>query len=141
MKILFTPLEVQRLTGLSYRQLQYWDRSGFLAPSARTGGNYRRYTFDDLILLELVKVLKDHHFSIQRLRDLFGKIRSMLPHIDPEQGRLTVFLDGERVMVFTGEMILDSHLDSTVVRFSVRELRDKIADLFPTEVRRQSAAG
>ncbi len=144
MKKLFTPLDVQRVTGLSYRQLQYWDRSGFIAPSVRTGGNYRRYTFDDLVLLELVKILKDHHFSIQQLRETFGKIRGMLPHVDSETGDMTLVMEGTRVMVFTGSTLLDAHLDQKTIRFSVRQLRAKVNEQFPPlpmRVARQSAAG
>ncbi len=138
MKKLFTPLDVQRVTGLSYRQLQYWDRSGFFSPSVRTGGNYRRYTFDDLVLLELVKTLKDNHFSIQRLRDMFGRIRAMLPHVDRDAGDMTVVMEGDRLMVFTGDTLLDAHLDSKTIRFSVRALREKLDYLFPSEPARLS---
>jgi DNA-binding transcriptional MerR regulator len=143
MKTLFTPLDVQKVTGLSYRQLQYWDRSGFISPSVRTGGNYRRYTFDDLVLLELIKILKDHHFSVQKLRDLFAKIRAMMPHVDAETGSLSLFMEGDRIMVFTGDTVFESHLDKRTIRFSVKELRNKVNQVFPpaaAKTARQSAA-
>ncbi len=138
MKSIFTPLDVQKVTGLSYRQLQYWDRSGFISPSVRTGGNYRRYTFADLVRLELVKQLRDRKFSVQKLRELFQRVRHLIPDVDSAHGSLTLFLDGDRILAFTGDTILDAHLDSRTIRFSVDDLRRKVLAIFPPESSRTS---
>ena len=64
-KNFFTPKDVMAVTGLSYRQLQYWDKTGFVKPSYRKQGRYRLYTFSDLIQLKLVGKLRSNRVSIQ----------------------------------------------------------------------------
>ena len=53
---------------ISYRQIQYWDKTSFIKPSYRRRGKYRLYTFADLIQLRLAKMLRETNFSIQKLR-------------------------------------------------------------------------
>jgi hypothetical protein len=50
----FSTAEVARLTGLSARQLDHWDRQGFLRPSLQQAAGYgstRRYSFADVVRL------------------------------------------------------------------------------------------
>lgn len=64
----YLPHEVCSLTGLSYRQLQYWDTSGFLSPC---GSSRRRlYLAEDLAAIILVLNARQIGISIQRLRAL-----------------------------------------------------------------------
>lgn len=68
----FTTKEVQRLTGLSARRLQYWDETAFIRPSvaARQGrGSPRLYGFQDLVQLRIAGRLRDQ-LSLQALRRL-----------------------------------------------------------------------
>jgi len=65
MKTFFTPKEVAKIVGLSYRQIQYWDKTNFIKPSYRRRGKYRLYTFQDLIQMKLAKTLRGHEYSIQ----------------------------------------------------------------------------
>lgn len=65
--------EVMNLTGLSYRQLDYWSRTGYLTPSlmeANGSGTRRRYSENDLRTAQLTKTLLDAGLSLQRLRGL-----------------------------------------------------------------------
>lgn len=54
--------QVAARTGLTKRTLRYYEELGLLAPPARTEGNYRLYTRDDV----------DHLRRIKRMRDLLG---------------------------------------------------------------------
>jgi uncharacterized protein (DUF433 family) len=68
----FTAREVQRLTGLSSRRLQYWDETDFIRPSvaARQGRGWPRlYSFRDLVQLRVAGQLRDQ-LSLQALRRL-----------------------------------------------------------------------
>lgn len=68
----FTTREVERLTGLSPRRLQYWDETNFIRPSvaARQGrGAPRLYSFRDLVQLKVAAMLRDG-LSLQALRRL-----------------------------------------------------------------------
>jgi len=67
----YTTTEVARLAGVSYRQLDYWDRSGVLRPSVRSAkgsGTARRYSDDDLVRCRVIAELLRYGFSLQRVR-------------------------------------------------------------------------
>jgi DNA-binding transcriptional MerR regulator len=68
----FTAAEVQRLTALSARRLQYWDETDFIRPSvaSRLGRGWPRlYSFQDLVQLRVAGQLRDQ-LSLQALRRL-----------------------------------------------------------------------
>ena len=68
----FTAREVQRLTGLTPKKIQYWDETSFISPSvaSRKGrGSPRLYSFRDLIQLKVAAQLRDS-LSLQALRRL-----------------------------------------------------------------------
>jgi DNA-binding transcriptional MerR regulator len=71
-QLAFTANEVQRLTGLSARRLQYWDETEFIRPTlaARQGRGWPRlYSFQDLVQLRVAAQLRDQ-LSLQALRRL-----------------------------------------------------------------------
>ena len=58
-------------TGMTKRTLRYYEEVGLLPPTDRTEGNYRRYTAEDLQLLERIKELRDLlGFSLTEIRSL-----------------------------------------------------------------------
>jgi DNA-binding transcriptional MerR regulator len=59
------------LVGITYRQLDYWARTGLLRPSiadARGSGTQRRYSYTDVLELKVIKRLLDAGISLQRAR-------------------------------------------------------------------------
>jgi uncharacterized protein (DUF433 family) len=69
----FSAEHVARITGLTPRQLIYWDGIGFFRPSlAQIGGAtkpIRVYSFHDVVGLRVISVLlREHKISVQRLR-------------------------------------------------------------------------
>ncbi|HET7659598.1 MAG TPA: MerR family transcriptional regulator [Oryzihumus sp.] len=57
--------------GITYRQLDYWARTGLVEPSVRpaTGsGTQRLYSFRDILVLKVVKRLLDTGVSLQQIR-------------------------------------------------------------------------
>ncbi|MFC6598922.1 MerR family transcriptional regulator [Kitasatospora paranensis] len=57
--------------GITYRQLDYWARTGLLEPSVRTAypaGAQRLYAFRDILFLKVVKRLLDAGVSLQNIR-------------------------------------------------------------------------
>ncbi len=57
--------------GISYRQLDYWDRTQLVVPSIQTAtgsGSQRLYSFRDILVLKLVKRLLDTGVSLQQIR-------------------------------------------------------------------------
>ncbi len=64
--------------GISYRQLDYWARTGLVTPSMRqaTGsGTIRLYSFQDVLELKIVKRLLDTGVSLQNIRSAIEHLR------------------------------------------------------------------
>lgn len=63
--------QVCALVGITYRQLDYWARTGLLRPSiadARGSGTQRLYSYHDVLELKVIKQLLDADISLQRAR-------------------------------------------------------------------------
>ena len=131
MKSFFTPKEVAKLIGISYRQIQYWDKTSFIKPSYRRRGKYRLYTFSDLIQLKLAKILRETNFSIQRLRKTIKSLKSLLPQVSHPLVELTFLIEGDRILVFNGVVLMNSKSGQNYIRFDVKSLRDEIDQTFP----------
>lgn len=62
----FTSQEIIRLTGISARQLQWWDERGIVVPARQ--GHRRVYSFQDLTEVAVICELRRKGFSLQRMR-------------------------------------------------------------------------
>jgi len=65
--------------GITYRQLDYWARTGLVEPSIRSAsgsGSQRLYSFRDIIALKVVKRLLDTGVSLQNIRIAVGYLRA-----------------------------------------------------------------
>jgi DNA-binding transcriptional MerR regulator len=64
--------------GISYRQLDYWARTGLVEPSVRPAhgsGTQRLYSFRDILMLKVVKRLLDTGVSLQNIRAAVSTLR------------------------------------------------------------------
>ena len=66
MQTAFTSLEVVTLTGITPRQLQWWDERGIVRPVRE--GHRRLYSFDDVAEIAVICELRRRGFSLQRMR-------------------------------------------------------------------------
>jgi DNA-binding transcriptional MerR regulator len=60
-----------RAAGITYRQLDYWARTGLVQPTVRPAGGsgtQRLYSFRDVLVLKVVKRLLDTGVSLQQIR-------------------------------------------------------------------------
>ena len=62
----FTSNDVMALTGLSARQLQWWDERGLVVPLKQ--GHRRLYSLDDVAEVAVICDLRRRGFSLQRVR-------------------------------------------------------------------------
>ncbi|RLB50219.1 MAG: MerR family transcriptional regulator [Deltaproteobacteria bacterium] len=122
---LYSMDEVARVFGLKVGRLRYWDRSGFIKPSGRSGRR-RFYTFLDLIGLRVAKGLLDGGMTLQQVRKSVDALKTNLPKVVRPLSELRVTTDGTTVVVqgengtfepTTGQMVLD---------FEVSALRDDV---------------
>jgi DNA-binding transcriptional MerR regulator len=104
----FSTAEVARLTGLTARQLDHWDRQGFARPSVEKANGYgssRRYSFADVVRLRVAARLRSSGVGLARIR----RCAEALARLDP-----TADLGGARLMV-VGSTVLWARSDREVV--------------------------
>jgi DNA-binding transcriptional MerR regulator len=78
----FSTAQTARLSGLSPRQLDYWDRQGFVRPSlvrASGYGSARRYSFEDLVRLRVAAKLRAAGFGLTKIRQCVRTLRRLDP--------------------------------------------------------------
>jgi DNA-binding transcriptional MerR regulator len=67
-----------KAVGITYRQLDYWARTGLVEPTVRTAGGsgtQRLYGFRDILVLKVVKRLLDTGVSLQQIRAAITHLR------------------------------------------------------------------
>jgi DNA-binding transcriptional MerR regulator len=83
--------------GITYRQLDYWARTGLVEPSIRSAqgsGSQRLYGFRDILVLKVVKRLLDTGVSLQNIRTAVGHLRQR--GVD-DLAQITLMSDGASV--------------------------------------------
>ncbi len=87
--------------GITYRQLDYWARTGLVEPSVRPAsgsGSQRLYGFRDILALKIVKRLLDTGISLQQIRTAVGYLRE---HGASDLAQVTLMSDGVTVYACT----------------------------------------
>jgi DNA-binding transcriptional MerR regulator len=107
----YSSREVAAQTGLTARQLQWWDRSALFAASVPThrtpagGFTERRYTPIELLELMVLADLRRRGFSVSRLRDLLAALRTRfkvrLFDAIEDGSDVTLFVDGADIYART----------------------------------------
>jgi DNA-binding transcriptional MerR regulator len=83
--------------GITYRQLDYWARTGLVEPSVREAsgsGTQRLYSFRDILVLKIVKKLLDAGISLQNIRTAISTLRDRGVE---DLGQITLMSDGTTV--------------------------------------------
>ena len=83
--------------GITYRQLDYWARTGLVEPSVRAAhgsGSQRLYSFRDICVLKVVKRLLDTGISLQQIRTAVQHLRT---RGTDDLTRVTLMSDGVSV--------------------------------------------
>ena len=86
-----------RAAGITYRQLDYWARTGLVEPSVRSAtgsGTQRLYGFRDILVLKVVKRLLDTGVSLQQIRIAISVLRER--GVD-DLAQITLMSDGASV--------------------------------------------
>ena len=92
-----------KVAGITYRQLDYWARTGLVEPSVRTArgsGSQRLYSFRDILMLKVVKRLLDTGVSLQQIRISVATLGQM--GVDA-LSEVTLMSDGARVYACRSE--------------------------------------
>lgn len=90
-----------RAAGITYRQLDYWARTGLVEPTVRGAagsGTQRLYGFRDILVLKLVKRLLDTGISLQQIRTAITQLRDSGVN---DLAQTTLMSDGASVYMCT----------------------------------------
>ncbi len=119
----FNSKTVCKITGLSIRQIDYWDKTHFIKPSVSEASGYgsvRLYSFNDLIQLRVARTLLDKGVSLQKIRKAIIYLKKHMPEIKKPLLEITFLTDGETIFVLTrnDKKIIDT-LKSGQLVFSI----------------------
>jgi DNA-binding transcriptional MerR regulator len=124
--------------GITYRQLDYWARTGLVVPSVRSAagsGTQRLYSFKDILVLKVVKRLLDTGVSQQNIRIAVEHLRARGVR---DLARITLLSDGTTVYECTSaEEVVDllaggQGVFGIAVSGALKELHGSLATL-PSE--------
>ncbi len=101
--------EVSKITGVSLRQLQWWDEQGVVSPIQR--GHRRMYQLHEVIEVSLITELRAKGISLQKIRKVLGFLKNELggEFIEAVQG------DGEVHLLTDGENLYLESNHRTIV--------------------------
>jgi DNA-binding transcriptional MerR regulator len=144
----FTSAQVVRLTGITPRQLQWWDERGIVVPKRE--GRRRLYSADDITEIAVICALRRKGFPLQR-------VRSIMKFLQRELGRRLseavsngsdyhLLTDGKRVYLENSQREVVDILKNSrqpllgvCLSDAVREVRAEIFNRRPAQ--KQSARG
>jgi DNA-binding transcriptional MerR regulator len=138
-----------KIVGITYRQLDYWTRTGLVIPSvqdAQGSGTQRLYSFNDLLQLKVIKSLTDAGASLQKVRQAIDYVRtnladdwSMVTIVADEGGVYACTSDTEVVdLLRSGQGVLGAVVAVGKVR---DQLQGTLRELRPVQQRATYAPG
>lgn len=107
----FSARIAKRLAGITYRQLDHWDKTRLVGSSLRQAGgkgSRRVYSFQDVVALRVVAGLRRAGLSLQAIRRAVAYLKR---HADKPLSTLHLVADGKRLLVFTDDP--GRHIDAT----------------------------
>jgi predicted RNase H-like HicB family nuclease/DNA-binding transcriptional MerR regulator len=141
----FSAEVTRKVVGITYRQLDYWDKTGLIRPSiqkARGRGSRRVYAFEDLVELRVVARLLSIGVTLTAVRKAVSYLRTHFAKVSRPLSGLMLVVSGKSVLVKLSneKTFLDATRDGQVVigvavAPIVNDLAAKVSDLrAPREV-------
>lgn len=112
MSEVFSSQDVTRITGVSLRQLQWWDEQGVVSPAQR--GHKRLYKIHEVIEVAVINELRSKGVSLQ-------KIRQVMKFLHRRMGRSLLDSSGNG---------RDVHLLTDGKKFFLEDNHERIIDIF-----------
>ncbi len=125
---LYSSGQVVRLTGITGRQLQYWDDIGFFSPSNKSSRR-RMYSFTDLIQLTVISMLLNKGATLKRIKGGMEKMQEILPAVTVPFLELEIDTDGESIFVHHKDTWLEAHTGQYMISFKVEDIFQDIRKL------------
>jgi DNA-binding transcriptional MerR regulator len=136
----FRGAQVCSVVGITYRQLDYWARTGLLRPSitdATGSGSQRRYSYGDVLELKVIKRLLDAGLKLQQARQAVECLRGDL---GADLGSSQLVLAGTRsVLAHSNGEVVDLLAGGQGV-FNILPLSSVVSELEASIVELRAAA-
>ena len=103
----FSGQQAAKVVGISYRQLDYWARTDLIRPSlsdATGSGSRRRYSYQDLLELRVIKTLLDAGIRLESVREVFDYLRE---HVSTDIAAAHLVISGQSVVLAQGDELVD----------------------------------
>ena len=71
---LMTVKEISNLTGISVRELHYYDEIGLFTPTQRSEAGYRLYDDEDLKILLQILFFREFDIPLKKIKDTMSKV-------------------------------------------------------------------
>ena len=103
----YSGTQAAKVVGITYRQLDYWARTDLIRPSltdASGSGSRRRYSYNDLLELRVIKTLLDAGIKLESVRDVFEYLRT---HVGGDIAAAHLVISGSSVVLAEGDELID----------------------------------
>jgi len=103
----FSGTRTASIVGISYRQLDYWTRTGLVRPSltdAAGSGTRRQYSYRDLLELRVIKNLLDAGIRLEAVREVFSYLRE---HVTSDIASAHIVISGSSVQLCDENGLID----------------------------------
>jgi tetratricopeptide (TPR) repeat protein len=117
--------DVAKLFGLTASRLRYWEKSAFIARSARVGDKLF-YSFEDLISIRAAKELLDEGIALQSVRRNIEALRASLPRVARPLSALRIVAAGGSLLVRDDHGAYEPATGQLQLDFEVSALRDDV---------------
>jgi DNA-binding transcriptional MerR regulator len=141
----FSGKRTAELVGITYRQLDYWARTDLVRPSltdAQGSGSRRKYAYQDLLELKVIKTLLDAGIRLELVREVFSYLQD---NLGTDVASANLVISGSSPLLVSGEEIIDlikqgqGVLNVLPLAGVKQELDDAIVELFPASMPVQTA--
>lgn len=139
----YTSKQVIKVIGITYRQLDHWDKVDFISPTARQAqgsGSRRLYSYADLLRFKVAKSLLDSGADFSAVVDTFEFIEGLgdniltaniiidgdqVRYVRSDQEILDVVHQGQGVLNFVGVSQMQEQLNAEIVQLFSGEGADE----------------
>ena len=134
----FSGKRTAEIVDITYRQLDYWARTDLLRPSladASGSGSRRRYSYQDLLELKVIKTLLDAGIRLELVREVFDYLRT---NLGEDVASANLVISGSSPLLVSGNEIIDliqrgqGVLNVLPLAGVKQQLDDAIVELFPS---------
>lgn len=117
-----TPGAAGRLAGVSYRQIQYWDKTGLVRPLWIR--KFRYYPFQTALFLVVIARLRKQKNSIQSVRTIMDSLSQAIEKIEFPLEESVILIGAKRFYISHGDVYASNE---DLVRIDCRKLYERFA--------------